>query len=180
MKLVEIGRRIRSARRALGLTQTEVADRAGVSRTTFTKLELGTLSEIGYVKLQSILAVVRMDLTAVERNPPAEKDGLTIEKLVAKRKLDPKGKAREKSQFKAFEHVVLSSSQLSAERIAGIVRKVKQSGSFSIEKTTNHPIGRAIAAKSLASRPTLNDLLTQRSAEREARYRVQSVPPRRK
>ena len=58
ISLGEIGTRIASARKRNGLTQFELARRAGVSRPTVDLLENGRASEIGYSKLVRILAVL--------------------------------------------------------------------------------------------------------------------------
>lgn len=61
MDLVEIGNSVRAARRAAGLTQQELADRASVSRPTLEKLENGRSTEIGVALLARILGA--LDLT---------------------------------------------------------------------------------------------------------------------
>ena len=56
--LADLGLRIVSSRKEKQLTQSELAERAGVSRPTIDLIENGRASEIGYSKLVRILAAV--------------------------------------------------------------------------------------------------------------------------
>ena len=71
LSLAAIGRQIASARKDRQLTQTELANRAGVSRPTIDLLENGRATEIGYSKLVRILAAIgyefRLQAIAPER-----------------------------------------------------------------------------------------------------------------
>jgi len=62
LSLDDIGRQIASARKNRQLTQTELANRAGVSRPTIDLLENGRATEIGYSKLVRILAAIGLEL----------------------------------------------------------------------------------------------------------------------
>ena len=62
ISLAQIGRRIASARKTTGITQLELARKAGVSRPTIDLLENGRATEIGYSKLIRILAVLGLEL----------------------------------------------------------------------------------------------------------------------
>ena len=62
ISLALIGRRIASARKTSGITQLELARKAGVSRPTVDLLENGRATEIGYSKLIRILAVLGLEL----------------------------------------------------------------------------------------------------------------------
>jgi len=64
MRLSEIGQRIREQRRALGLTQEQLAKLSELSRTTINQMENGTLVDLGYAKLSHLLAVLGLDLQA--------------------------------------------------------------------------------------------------------------------
>lgn len=64
MRLSEIGQRIRKQRRALGLTQEQLAKLSELSRTTINQMENGTLADLGYAKLSHLLAVLGLDLEA--------------------------------------------------------------------------------------------------------------------
>lgn len=61
LDLAGIGQRIASARKQNGLTQLELATKAGVSRPTIDLLENGRATEIGYSKLARILAVLGLE-----------------------------------------------------------------------------------------------------------------------
>ncbi len=60
--LADLGLRIVSSRKEKQLTQSELAERAGVSRPTIDLIENGRASEIGYSKLVRILAAVGLEL----------------------------------------------------------------------------------------------------------------------
>ena len=57
-----IGRQIAMARKAAGHSQFELAARAQVSRATINALENGRASDIGFSKLNRILAVLGLSL----------------------------------------------------------------------------------------------------------------------
>jgi transcriptional regulator with XRE-family HTH domain len=60
--LADIGTRIASARKAVDLSQTDLAMRAKVSRATVNALENGRAGDIGFSKLNRILAVLGLEL----------------------------------------------------------------------------------------------------------------------
>ncbi len=62
MRLQEIGLRIRTERRAKGLTQARLAEEAGLSRATLNGLEKGTVRELGFRKLDAILEILGLAL----------------------------------------------------------------------------------------------------------------------
>ena len=62
ISLGQLGVRIATARKARGITQLELARRAGVSRPTIDLLENRRATEIGYSKLIRILAVLGLEL----------------------------------------------------------------------------------------------------------------------
>ena len=76
--LVEIGRRVASARKQSGFTQSELAKIAGVSRPTVDLLENGRATEIGYSKLTRILSVVGLEF----RLQPVSSQRPTLEDLL--------------------------------------------------------------------------------------------------
>lgn len=53
--MTKLGQSVKAWRSLRGLTQEQVADRAGVSRPTIVKIEAGT----GNVKLESVVSVMR-------------------------------------------------------------------------------------------------------------------------
>jgi transcriptional regulator with XRE-family HTH domain len=69
LTLAEIGQRITSARKKYGLTQLELAKKAGVSRPTIDLLENGRATEIGYSKLARILAVLGLEFWLQPASP---------------------------------------------------------------------------------------------------------------
>lgn len=61
--LVDIGAQIAVRRKAVGLTQSELANRARIGMSTLDALENGRLGELGYVKVNSILAALGMEFS---------------------------------------------------------------------------------------------------------------------
>src|SRR2546426_4211987 len=74
MRLQEIGSAIRTARSAGGLTQAELADRAGLSRTTLNQLENGLFPDIGVKKVQNVLDLLGLDLSVIRAPSPDPAD----------------------------------------------------------------------------------------------------------
>ncbi len=62
LSLTDIGAQLAAARKTGRLSQSELAQRAGVSRPTIALVENGRASELGYSKLARILAVVGLEL----------------------------------------------------------------------------------------------------------------------
>jgi transcriptional regulator with XRE-family HTH domain len=62
MDLCELGQSLKAARISKEITQQALAERTGVSISTISGLERGTLSEIGVVKLLQLFAVVGLEL----------------------------------------------------------------------------------------------------------------------
>ena len=60
--LFEIGQEIAASRRRHGFRQVDLAARAGLSRATIDALENGRASDIGFSKLNRLLAVLGMEL----------------------------------------------------------------------------------------------------------------------
>ena len=59
----EVGEQLRARRRALGMSQTEVAALNRVNRVTLSRLENGKLPEIGIRKVMAISATLGLELT---------------------------------------------------------------------------------------------------------------------
>lgn len=78
LDLAEIGQRIASVRKRNGLTQLELARKAGVSRPTVDLLENGRATEIGYSKLARMLAVLGLEF----RLQPVSSQRPTLEDLL--------------------------------------------------------------------------------------------------
>ena len=64
--LVELGEAISGKRRALGLKQSEVALRSGITRESLVRFERGQVSEFGSRKLLAVLAVLGLEMTFTE------------------------------------------------------------------------------------------------------------------
>ena len=63
-----IGEHIVERRRALGMTQPELARKAGVGRSTLATLEGGKMAELGFNKVAMILAVLGLELKVATAN----------------------------------------------------------------------------------------------------------------
>jgi transcriptional regulator with XRE-family HTH domain len=75
LSLSSIADSIRARRKALGLSQSALAQKAQVSRATLDALENGRLGELGYSKMTGILAAVGLELKLQEastRRPTLE------------------------------------------------------------------------------------------------------------
>ncbi len=75
LPLSSIGEQIASKRKALGLTQPELAKRAMVGLSTLDALENGRLGELGYSRITKILAALGLELKLQEaggRRPTME------------------------------------------------------------------------------------------------------------
>jgi transcriptional regulator with XRE-family HTH domain len=62
VRLQELGFEIRQARLERGLTQAQLANAAGLSRTTLNQLENGLFPDLGVRKILAILEELRLDL----------------------------------------------------------------------------------------------------------------------
>ncbi len=63
LDLPSLGRTIAERRKALKLSQTELARKAGLSRATLDALENGRAGEMGYAKITKLLAALGLELT---------------------------------------------------------------------------------------------------------------------
>ena len=73
MNLQTIGHLIAERRRAKGLTLQQLADQAGVGRSTLAALERGRMPELGFAKVERLCAAVDLVL---EARPPMLKEPL--------------------------------------------------------------------------------------------------------
>lgn len=69
MDFAEIGFIIRAARRKAGLTQTELAKRLRMSRATISRLENGTIEELGVRKLAHLCDRIGLEISVREHRP---------------------------------------------------------------------------------------------------------------
>lgn len=65
--LTDLGAQLAQARRKSGLTQAELAHRAGVGHSTLARFEAGLASEFGLRKLLAVLDVLGYELRFVPR-----------------------------------------------------------------------------------------------------------------
>jgi transcriptional regulator with XRE-family HTH domain len=79
LALDELGEEVARRRRQLGLTQTQLAERSRLARSTIDALENGRLRELGYKKVYLILRSLGMEI--VVREATGRRD--TLEDLLA-------------------------------------------------------------------------------------------------
>lgn len=70
MNFVATGQHIREARTRAGLTQATLAARLRMSRATLSKVENGTIEELGVRKLARICDVLNLEMFVQPRRPP--------------------------------------------------------------------------------------------------------------
>ena len=68
MDLIELGARIKAARKTKGWSQTKLAQAAGVSRARLEALENARIAEIGFKPLLRLLHALGLDLRITEFN----------------------------------------------------------------------------------------------------------------
>lgn len=68
MRIPELGQKIREARTGKGMTQSELAAAAGLSRNTLNRLENGLFPDLGIRKASALLEELGMDLTVTAIN----------------------------------------------------------------------------------------------------------------
>lgn len=66
LDISSIGSQVASKRKSIRMTQSELAQAAGVSRATLDALENGRIGEVGYSKIAKLLAVLGMELKIQE------------------------------------------------------------------------------------------------------------------
>ena len=79
-RLAELGETVSLRRKALGLSQSEVAKRSGITRESLVRFERGQLSEFGSRKLLAILAVLSLEITFTETGASGTLDDLRRER----------------------------------------------------------------------------------------------------
>ena len=68
LTLALLGPQITSRRKDLGLSQTDLATKAGISRATLDALENGRSGELGFTKVENILSALGLELKVHEAN----------------------------------------------------------------------------------------------------------------
>jgi transcriptional regulator with XRE-family HTH domain len=66
LSLSALGRQIAAKRKALRLSQAELADQARISRATLVSLENGRCGELGFTKITKILTALGLELKVQE------------------------------------------------------------------------------------------------------------------
>ena len=78
--LAELGEAILARRKALGLTQSDVSLRSGITRESLVRFERGQLQEFGSRKLLAVLAVLDLEITFTEVGTTGTLDELRRER----------------------------------------------------------------------------------------------------
>jgi transcriptional regulator with XRE-family HTH domain len=78
--LAELGEGVATRRKALKMSQREVANRSGLTRETLVRFERGQLTEFGSRKLLAVLAVLGMEMNFVEAGMSGTLDELRRER----------------------------------------------------------------------------------------------------
>lgn len=78
--LPELGEAVAAKRKALKLSQSEVANRTGLTRETLVRFERGQLSEFGSRKLLAVLAVLGLEISFTEVGAAGALDELRRER----------------------------------------------------------------------------------------------------
>lgn len=78
LPLSSIGEQIAIKRKMLGLSQTALAQKAGIGRSTLEALENARLGELGYSKITNLLAALGLELKLQE----ARAQRPTLEELI--------------------------------------------------------------------------------------------------
>lgn len=78
MDLLMIGSEIAAKRRSLRLSQSKLAEMAGISRATLDALENGRTGELGYSKITRLLSVLGLEL----KLQPARSHRPTLDELI--------------------------------------------------------------------------------------------------
>jgi transcriptional regulator with XRE-family HTH domain len=69
MNMAEIGKVIRDARKARGLTQQQLGELLGMSRATISGVETGRIAEIGIRKVAALCSVLDLEIMVGKRRP---------------------------------------------------------------------------------------------------------------
>jgi len=68
--MLDLGIKIRQARKEKGLTQAQLADLAGITRKTLSQMETGTVSDIGIRKVGRTLDLLGLELAVRPAGAP--------------------------------------------------------------------------------------------------------------
>ena len=78
--LTELGEAVAAKRKALNLSQSEVASRTALTRETLVRFERGQLTEFGSRKLLAVLAVLGLEISFTEVGAAGTLDELRRER----------------------------------------------------------------------------------------------------
>ena len=78
MDLLALGSEVAAKRRSLRLSQSKLAEMAGISRATLDALENGRTGELGYSKITRLLSVLGLEL----KLQPARSHRPTLDELI--------------------------------------------------------------------------------------------------
>jgi transcriptional regulator with XRE-family HTH domain len=67
--IFDLGVKIKNLRKEKNISQEELAKKAGISRTTLSKIENGYFSKVSVVTLEKILAILGYTLEIKPKNP---------------------------------------------------------------------------------------------------------------
>ena len=76
MNISEVGKSIRVRRLAVGLTQQRLAKLAGLSRQTVQQLEAGTIGDLSFGRLVSLLGILGLNFAPPSITAREKKNGL--------------------------------------------------------------------------------------------------------
>ena len=75
-----LGKKIRDARKHLKISQAELAGKTGISRTSLSQIERGSIQDIGIRKVIRILEYLGLEISVRPAGAPPTLDELTAEK----------------------------------------------------------------------------------------------------
>jgi HTH-type transcriptional regulator / antitoxin HipB len=78
--LVELGEAVAIRRKSLGLNQSDVSRRSGITRESLVRFERGQVSEFGSRKLLAVLAVLGLEMNFTETGMAGNLDELRRER----------------------------------------------------------------------------------------------------
>jgi HTH-type transcriptional regulator / antitoxin HipB len=93
LDILTIGSEVAARRRSLRLSQSEVANRAGISRATLDALENGRAGEHGYSKITRLLSVLGLEL----KLQPASSQRPTLDELIEENRKEDENQSRRRS-----------------------------------------------------------------------------------
>ncbi len=84
--MIRLGEKIKEQRKRYKISQAELAQRTGISRTSLSQLESGTITDIGIRKVMRILEYLGLELTVRPAGAPPTLDELREEREAEKRR----------------------------------------------------------------------------------------------